>query len=183
MGLKIFFGKKTAKTPDPLKDIILSNLQVGWFVDFDMKTWQVEACHHYDWGGGDITPEWQLRSHDETIYLEKESDDEDEWSISRKIPIARLGSGITKHIIEHEAPPDQIVFEGTAFHLTETGGGHFYKNGKGPGEEMLKWDYADASENQYLSVEQWGEEIFEASTGIPAEEYQFTNILPGESSK
>ncbi|MDM8549159.1 DUF4178 domain-containing protein [Desulfobacterales bacterium HSG2] len=182
MGLNIFFGKKTVKPPDPLKDLILSNLRVGWLVDFDMKTWRTEAYHYYDWGSGDISFEWQLKSHDETIYLEKTSDDEDDWSISRKIPISRVGSGIIQHITEYENPPDQIVFEGTAFYLDETGGGYFYENGNGPGQELLKWDYADDSGNRYLSIEQWGEEDFEASTGIAVQEYQFTNILPSEDA-
>ena len=143
-----------------------------------MKTWCVEARNHYEWGSGDRTHEWQLVSHDDTIYLERESDDEDHWSISRKIPIGKLGADIRSHITEHEDPPDQIVFEGTTFYLDETGGGHFFKNGESPGREVLKWDYADDSGKQYLTVEQWGETDFEAAIGHPVEAYQFDNILP-----
>ena len=180
MSWKDFFRKKAQNEPDPLASLTLANLQVGSFVDFDMETWEVFAYHYYDWGSSDRSFEWQLQTHDQTIYLERESDDEDDWSISRKIPITRLGSGIKQHIIEHENPPDEIEFEGTTFYLEETSAGQYYKNGKGPGQDLIAWDYEDDSGKKYLSIEQWGESDFEASVGEPVEEYQFTNILPGK---
>lgn len=182
MGWKDFFRKKDDKLEmDPLKDLILSNLDVGYLVDYDLKTWKVEACHYSDWGAGDITREWQLKSYDETIYLEKESDDEDSWCVTWKIPIGRLGSHITDHIISHDDPPDRITFEGKVYHLEESGGGHFYPNSRGPRQEFLKWDYEDESGESYLSIIQWGEKDFEATLGKPVEEYQFANILPAEN--
>ena len=181
MGLKDLFRKKKNKRPDPLTGYSLSNLQVGFFVDYDMKTWEVRAYNYYDWGSGDFTYEWQLQCYDDTIYLEREPDDEDYWCISRKISIISLGTGIKEHIIEHEDPPDPIVFEDTTYRLEETGGGHFHKNGKEERKELLKWDYTDDSGKKLLSIEQWGETVFEASIGNPVEEYQFTNILPGKT--
>lgn len=178
MGFWDFFKKKPSNEPDPIKDLTLSNLKEGYYVDYDMKTWKVEACHYYDWGEGDITYEWQLKSFNETIYLEKETDDEDEWRVSRTIPIGRLGTGIIQHIKEHEDPPEQITFDGKIYHLEEMGGGYFYERGKEPKREFLCWDYVDDSGEHYLTIEQWGENAFEASVGIPVEEYQFSNILP-----
>ncbi len=178
MGIKDFFKKKKPKGPDPITELTLAKLQAGYYVDYDMKTWEVTAYNIYDWGPGDIAHEWQLKGIDDTIYLERECEDEEYWSISRKIPINRLGSGIKEHIIAHEDPPDEISYEDTTYYLEESGGGHFLKGGKGPGKELLKWDYEDESGKKYLSIEQWGENDFEASAGMPAEEYQFTNILP-----
>jgi hypothetical protein len=180
MGLKDIFRKNKERESDPLIDIPLSKLKAGYFVDYDMKSWSVEAYNRYDWGSGDITHEWQLTSHDETIYLEREPDDEDSWNVARKIPIGKLDPGIKEHVLEHEDPPDQILFEGTTFYLDEMGGGHCYQDGEGSGRELLKWDYMDDSGKKYLSIEQWGEKDFEASIGYPVEEYQFENILPGE---
>jgi len=182
MVWKNFFGKTDKKGGyyDPLKDLTLSNMQKGYLVEYDLKTWEVEACNHYDWGDGDITLEWRLKSHDDIICLEKESDDGDEWSISRPIPFGRIGSKIRNHILKHGDPPDQIVFEGDTYYLESFGGGHFFKDRTGMGAEFLSWDYEDDSGRKYLSIEQWGEEEFEASVGEPVEEYQFTNILPRE---
>jgi hypothetical protein len=178
MGWKDLFKKDRAQDTPSLADLTLPKLKVGYFLDYDMKTWCVEGYGHYEWGEGDRTYEWQLVSHDDTIYLEREPDDEDLWSISRKIPIGKLGADIKAHILEHEDPPDQILYEGITYHLDETGGGHFCKDGESPGQEMLSWDYLDDSGKQYLSIEQWGETDFEAAIGHPVEEYQFDNILP-----
>ena len=185
MGLKELFGfgKKRSKEPPPRTDLGLNDLEVGFFVDYDLQTWEVVARHSYDWGQGDMTQEWQLKSADDTLYLERESDDEEEWSVSRPIPFARLGEAVRNHILEHEDPPEEIEFEGVTYYLDSFGGGRFFRNGKGPGREFLAWDYEDDSGERYLAIEQWGEEEFEAALGGPAEPYQFTNILPRETEE
>jgi hypothetical protein len=185
MGWKEFFGfgKKKKEESGTLTDLGLKDLQVGYFVDYDLKTWEVVARHTYDWGQGDVTQEWQLKSADDTLYLERESDDEEEWSVSRPIPFARLGEAVRGHIRENEDPPEEIEYEGVTYYLDSFGGGQFFRNGEGPGRELLAWDYEDEEGDHYLAIEQWGEEEFEAAVGGPAESYQFTNILPRESSE
>ena len=179
MGIfDIFKDKKAA-----LSDLSLDKLKTGYFLDYDLKTWEVEACNYYQWGEGDISYEWQLRSTDDIAFLEKESDDEDEWSLNRSIPFSRLGPEIKNHILETGDPPAEIEFEGTTYYQTEMAGGRFFRNSKGPGEEMLSWSYEDDTGHQYLTIEQWGEEDYQASVGIPAEPYQFTNILPRSLSE
>jgi len=192
MGWKEFFGihKKDRKQDsgalaediaDQVTHLTLSDLKIGYFLDYDMKTWEVAAHHYYDWGdGGNLTHEWQLKSVNDTVYLQRESEDEDEWSVSRTIPFGRLGTGVRNHILENEDPPDEIEFEGTTYHLDEFGGGKFFKDGKGPGREFLVWDYADDAGESFLSIEQWDDDNFEASVGTSVEAYQFTNILPGK---
>ncbi len=183
MGWLKFF--KQDDKPDPLKDLTLSRLDLGYFVDYDMKTWEVTACHYYDWGAGDVTYEWQLKSSDETIYLEREPDDEDYWSVSRKIPIQQMASHLADHIAENGDPPEQIEFDGKTYDLDETAGGHYYQNQSrneyAEGRELLKWEYADDSGKLFVSIEQWGETEFEAAYGEQVEEYQFTNILPKDT--
>ncbi len=183
MGWKDFFKKNKTQAPetDPLRDFSLKKLKPGYYVDFDMKTWQVASYDTYDWGSGDITHEWQLKSADETIYLELESDDEDYWSISRKIAFGKLGNSVKEYLMKHDDPPDEINFEGTTYYLQEMGGGKFLKNGNHPGKELLSWDYENDTGDKLLSIEQWGEEDFEASIGQPVQAYQFTDILPGKT--
>jgi len=178
MGFKDFFKKKKTEDIDPLKDLTLVNPRVGSYVDWDMNTWEVTAYNRYDWGSGDVTREWQLTSSDETIYLEQETDDDVFWSISRKVSFNRLGADIRNHILENENPPDEIEFKGTRYYLENSAGGRFFKDGTGTGSDLIKWEYEDDSVKKYLSIEQWGEESFEASVGKEVEEYQFSNILP-----
>ncbi len=178
MGIFDIFKKEKEPAADPLHDLTLDKLKTGYLVDYNLETWEVEAGNYYDWGEGDISYEWQLRSTGEVLYLEKESDDEDEWSLNRSISFGRLGTEVKNHIQETGDPPAEIVFEGTTYFQTEMAGGHFFKDGKGPGKEMLSWSYEDDTGRKYLSIEQWGDEDFQASVGEPVEAYQFTNILP-----
>jgi hypothetical protein len=181
MGWKDFFQKKTDKTEEPLSDLTLSKLKPGFYVDWDMKTWEVVSAGFYDWGGSEITYEWQLKTADDTVYLEYESDDEEYWSISRKINFGTLDPGIKKHIMEFGDPPDEITYNNHTYYLEETGAGHFFKDSRQTsGQELIAWNYEDEEGEKFLTVEQWGESSFEASTGFTVEEYQFTDILPGK---
>ncbi len=178
MGIRDFFKKNKKEEFDPLSDLSLNRLKKGYLVDYDLKTWEVSACNYYDWGEGDISNEWQLKSRDEVVYLEMESDDEEEWSLNRKVIFSLLDSQIKKQIIETGDPPEKILFEGIAYYMEEMSGGRFYKDGQDSGREVLQWSYQDNKGKLYFSIEQWGEEEFEATAGEPVEEYQFTNILP-----
>ncbi len=180
MGFFDFLKKdKKEEETEPQGDLTLSDMKKGFMVDYDMKTWQIEAYDCYDWGDGNLSYEWQLRSFDEILYLEYEHDDEAYWSLSRKIAFSRLGPKIKQHILETEDAPDEIVYEGKTYYLEETSGGHFMKSCQGEGAEVLTWNYEDDDGEALLCIEQWGEREFEASIGFPVQEYQFDNILPG----
>jgi len=180
VGLFDFLKNKNDDTLDPLKDLVLSKIRPGYMVDYDMKTWQVTGYNVYDFGDGYKSEEWELTSGNETGYLELYEDDQVEWSMGRKIPIGSLEGNIRQHIIDHEDPPERITYQGTTYFLDESGAAYFLKDGKEPKQEFVYWTFIDESEEKYLSIEQWGEKEFEASSGVFVEDYQFTNILPGE---
>jgi len=180
MGWNIFGRKDEEKEFDPLKDLVLSKLQKGWMVDYDMKTWEVIACHKYDWGVGTLTSEWELRSANDTIFLEYEAEDGESYLVSRKIPIGKIDGNIKNYMETHEDPPERIVFNGESYYLDEEGGGIFLEDGKRPGEEFLFWDYVDDAEEKFVTIEQYSDTEFEAFAGSYVEEYQFSNILPRE---
>lgn len=175
---KIF--KKNTKKKNIIIDYSLSNIKKGFFVDYDFKSWEVTAHNRYVWQGDDITYEWQLVTFDDTIYLEMESDDEEIWSISRKISFQSLATEIKKHIIEYEDPPDIIKYKEEEFYISESSGGLFFKNEDAKGKELIRWDYADESGKKFISIEQWGENDFTAFLGSMTEEYKFSNILGGQ---
>ena len=173
-----FFKKKKKDEFDPLKDAIIKNLKVGWVVDFDMKTWQVAAHHKYDWGGGSITDEWELQSGTEMIFLQYEPEDGGSFSISKRIPIGKIEGDIKAYLKEHDDGPSQIKYEGTPYYLDEDGGALFLENGDGPEQEFIFWEYIDDSEDKFISIEQWGDNEYEAHEGKVVQEYHFENILP-----
>ncbi len=180
MGLFDFFKKDKKQEKEnikPLSELTLKDMRKGAMVDYDMKTWEVEEYSCYDWGGGELTYEWRLRSFDEIFYLELEHDDEAYWSLSRKISFNQLGPHIRNQIVDSGDPPDEITYENVVYYLEESAGGHYLKGCKGQGDEVLTWDYEDDSGKAFLCIEQWGEREFEASVGFSVEEYQFDNIL------
>ncbi len=180
MGLKDFFKKIMGRSvqPDPVSGLTLANMKPGYFVDYDLKTWEVVSVGKYDWGSGDISYEWQLSTHDDTIFLELESDDEDYWTISRKLPFNILDPMVMQNLTEYGEPLKTIVLNGKKYFLSETGGAVYYKGEDKTGKEVFKWDYADVTEEFWLTIEQWGENEYELSEGKKVEEYQFSNILP-----
>lgn len=179
MGLKGLFNRlKNTKAPDPITGLSLKDIKKGYLVDYDLKSWEVVSANRYDWGGGEVSYEWQLTSHDDTLFLEREPDDEDYWCVSRKIPLNRLDDTIIQTLRNGGDPPDTIPFEGKTYHLDETGGALFFKDDAREGKEIFKWDYCDDSSEFYLTIEQWGERDFELSAGTRAHEYQFSNVLP-----
>ena len=179
MGLKDLFKKKEEDF-DPLKDLELSKLRVGYFLDYDMKTWEVTDYNRNDFGEGDIAEEWELTSGREKWYLERAEDDEVEWSFSKKIPMGAIEGDIRQHIIEHENPPNQIICKGKTYYQDESGSGHMQKDDQAT-KEFIYWDFIDEEDEHFVTIEQWGETEFEAAEGYYVEEYQFTNILPGVS--
>ena len=173
-----WFGEKEPEdSTDPLKDLTLSKLKVGYLVDFDLKTWEVKSHSTYDFDGG-RAEEWQLDCGTERCFLERVEDDEVEWTINRKIALSDITEGVRKHILQHDDPPEVLTLAGRRFVAEGSGACCYYKDGKGSGDQMIYWEYADPSSQNTLSIEQWGEDEFEASTGKYVEEYEFTSILP-----
>lgn len=180
MGLMDFFKKDRKEAFDPLRDLELSKLRVGYYVDYDMKTWEVKAYRKYDFGEGYISEEWELLSGRAKWFLERSENDEVEWTFSRKIPMGAIEGDVRKHIIEHDDPPEQIVYDGKTYYLDEAGPGRMFEGDDPVGKEFIYWDFIDEEDEQFVTIEQWGETEFEAAAGYYVEEYQFSNILPGE---
>jgi len=183
MGLRDFFKKNPKEEFDPLKDLTLSKLKVGYLVDYNLKTWQVTAYNRYDYGDGYYADEWELTSGREKIYLERYEDDEVEWTVSQKIPIGMIEGNVRQYIMEHEDPPDQIVCRGKKYYLDSSGSAFLYENGEGEGIGFIYWNFIDETDENFVTIEQWGETEFEAAMGYYVEEYEFINILPGSDEK
>ena len=179
MGLtdRLFGKKKADDEPDPLADLVLEKLKVGYLVDYDLQTWQVTSYCRYTFSGrDDSVEEWELASEGEQRYLERADGG---WSLSRKISIGDIDGDIRRHILDHDDPPGRIVFKGTEYHLDASYVGQMFPDGTGAGEDVLRWEFLDEAETSFVGVEQWSETAFAAAAGSVVEDYQFNHILPG----
>jgi hypothetical protein len=174
------FKKKQEEESEAIDptNITLSDLKPGFVLDYDLKTWQVTAHHYYEYDG-DRVDEWELSCGDDTAYLDREEDDGITWTLTRKIRISDIENNIRAHMRENDDPPDEITYNNKTYHGESSAVGQFYKDGEEPSQEFITWDYLDDSEKHTLSLEQWGDDEYDASVGEIVEDYQFTNILPG----
>lgn len=177
-----FKKKEEEASLDPLSDLSLSNLKKGYFLDFDLKTWEVTSHNRYDYDG-DSTDEWELTASDDVRYLEREVDDEETWVLYRKVNVTDIDEDVRTAIREDDDPPHTVTFEGTEYEAESSDAGLFYRDGGttpgGSGQEFVNWTYTDESEKKVLVIEQWGENEFAASAGEFVETYMFSSILPG----
>lgn len=177
-------NKDEAPKLDPLKDLVLDKLQVGFLVDYDLKTWTVTDYSRYTYNDGRSAKEWELTSGSTKRYLEQVQGDEEGWSLSKSIPLGALSSEVTdnvrEHILEHEDPPDQVTYKDTVYYLEGSVGGFQVPRTGGTRQELILWEFLDEDEESFTSIVQWSEAEFNAVHGIFVEEYEFANILPGE---
>ena len=177
MNWNLFKKKDKEAEVDPLRDLTLSDLKPGFVFDYDLKTWQVTAQHVYDYDG-DRVDEWEISCADEVLYLDREDDDELEWTLSKKIRLNDIDGDLRSHLKEHEDPPETISYNGIEYSAESSDVGHFYENCGDEGQEFIVWDYLDSAEKRTLSIEQGGDDELEASAGNIVEEFQFSDILP-----
>lgn len=177
---KLFGGKEEEPSIDPFADLVLPKLAPGFLVDYDGRTFEVVARHHHDTGDGYRTDDWELRCEGAMHYLNRIEADGVLWTLTRKIPLGMIDERLKSQIQQHGDPLESIDFEGTTFFMQSYGGAQFYRDGRGPAQPFLYWDYEDELRERVLTIEQWGDIQFEAYVGQYVEEYQFIHILPGK---
>ncbi len=179
MGLFDFFKKKKPPSSPPSVELRLTDLMVGYFVEYDLRMWEVLSFHQYDYTDESKADEWELREGGDRRYLEVSDDDGLHWTWSWSIPIGKIDGNLRRHIIDNEEPPDRIVFEGQQYYLDDSGAGLYYEGGKqGDGDEMLYWTFLADDNRRFVSIEQWGETDFQSYAGHSVNEEDFTGIFP-----
>lgn len=176
MVFERFFGKKKEEDVD-FTEPTLASMQVGYMLDYDMKTWQVTACGTYDYDGY-IAREWTLRSGDDIRFLEGgEEDGRMLWSLTTAIDLRSIDGDVGEAIRCDGDPPEQLTYAGLHYDAIESSAGLYRETETGEGREFVSWSFA-ADGGQVLFINQWGDREFSAYAGLRVEEYQFADILP-----
>lgn len=164
---KKLFGS-TAETVPETKERTLLNLRVGDFVTYDLADYEVTGKIHYN-DSGYTWDAYQLAASGKTLWLSVELDDELEVGMYEKVRISGLEPGAKK-----------VTHDGRTYYLEESGRAYVKAEGRSEnvhGRNVDYYDYADDSEEHFLSVEVWGGDV-EVSYGYEIEEYEIT-ILAG----
>lgn len=166
---------------DPLRDLVIEKLRVGYLVDYDLKTWRVTAYNTYDFDGLKVE-EWELTQDRDVRYLERYEEDDEVWTLATKIPIGMLGDAVRTKLYAQEEPPGELSYGGRPYYLFSDAAGYCREGGRGEPQPMLTWEYSDAEGQTFVTVEQWGERELDASSSVRVHAYAFTNILPGAAA-
>ena len=170
-----FFGRREAE--EPYHELTLADLQLGYLVDYDLRTWEVTGRNTYDYDG-DLSEEWQLQSGDEVRFLERSVEDgQTLWTLTRRIDLTAIQEPVAAEITRNEDPPEEIHYQGERFTGVESSSGLFREGGDGPGREFIVWTFEGGTDG-VLFLTQWGENDYVAYAGEYVKEYQFTDILP-----
>jgi len=179
MGLFDFLKKKEEKSYDPT-NIKITDLEMGFLVDYDLKSWKVTAVYEYDWGNNNFTREFKLDSGDDSAFLHIEDEDEIFLALTRKVKIRSVDKDLPERIVKKERPPKKLEYQGVTYYRDDESYGYFKDTAKKTDDwdELISWEYYDEGEENLLNIEQWGDREFEASVGKVVKEFEFSNILP-----
>jgi len=182
MGLFDLFKKKDKKESYDPTNIRVTDLDKGFVLEYDLKTWVVDAVFEYDWGDNYFSREYKLDSGDDSLFLHVEEDDELYLTVTRKIKVTMIEEDLPEYIEKNEKAPKKIHYKNKTFYLDGNENPGYFRDLSDQQKdwvELISWDYYDEDDKEYINVEQWGEREFEASAGHAIREFEISNILPG----
>ena len=183
MGLFDIFKKKEEESSYNPTDISLSDLDKGFILEYDLKTWEVKEVYEYDWGNNNFTREYKLDDGSEVVFLHLEEDDEPFITVQKKVKLRAINEDLPETIEKKERPPKKLEYKNILFYRDSESAGYFKPADKegDDWDEVLSWDYYDENDEYVLEIEQWGDHEFEASFGKVAKVHEFSNILPRQT--
>ena len=175
-----FFKKKKEPEYD-VTDLKITDLNVGFFFDYDLKSWTVREKYEYDWGNNNFSHEYKIDSGDDVAFLSVEDDGNLNLAIFRPLKIRKIDEDVADEIVKNEKAPRQIHYDGEKYFLDSDTAGYFRDCAKKSEdwEELISFEYLNEDETKIVSITQWDEQNFEASAGISIEDYHISNIIPG----
>ncbi|MEM8938038.1 MAG: DUF4178 domain-containing protein [Bacteroidota bacterium] len=183
MGLFDIFKKKDKEPNYDPSNITIKDLNQGFVFDYDLKTWEVVEAYEYDWGSNYFSKEFKISDGNEVLFLEIEEDDELEVSIHKKIKVPAIDPDLPDRIVKKGKPPKKLEYMGVVYFRDDENPGYFRNladdaNKDDSWSELISWSFYDENEEKILTIEQWGEQQFEASQGKYIKHFEVSNILP-----
>jgi len=173
-----FFKKKKEPDYDPL-NIRVTDLKLGFILDYDLKSWEVVEEYTYDWGDNYFSKEYKISSGAEIYFLSVDEDDILELTLQRKIKLSSIDGDIESAIINSKIPPKKVVYKGVDYYRDSESPGYFKEeNSDKDWLEFISWSYYNEEEDRVLTIEQWDDREFEASYGKVIKEYEISSITP-----
>ena len=181
MGLFDRFKKKEEPSYDP-SNITVHDLDYGFILEYDLKSWKVEEVYEYDWGNNNFSWEYLINSGDEKAFLSVSGDNDLNLTLTKQIKIRKLDEDLVDIITKTEKAPSKLFWENEKYFLDEDSAGYCkdHSNKSNTWDELISYDYFNEEEDKIISITQWDDRNFEAFAGIVLKEYQIENIIPSD---
>ncbi len=164
---------------DPSR-LTVENLQEGYLVDYNLRTWQVTSAGQSDWDSGLSAREFKLVSDLETIWLYffKEGSHLT-LVVTRPLNIYAIDQRLETQILHSKRPYNILEYQEVQyFRENALEGYQFNLSSKSLGTKILAWEYYDEARRNYLRIEQLEPRNFRAMIGQVVSEFEFSDILP-----
>jgi len=170
------FGFFRKKEVEPIVELTLQNLTLGATLEYDLKTWVVDAVYEYIWENDFKSREYKLT--DGTTCLFLEIDEDDELVISKPAKLKNIAPAFKQELLKLETVPENIVYNSEIYKLDKESFGTYRKIGNENWSELTAWMYWSAKE-EFICIEQWSKFEFEGHLGQKINPFSIDNLLPG----
>lgn len=174
-----FFKKKKEPEYD-VTNLKITDLNIGFIFDYDLKPWVVKERYEYDWGSNNFSHEYKVDSGDEVAFLSVEDSSELAISLTKSIKVKKIDEDVTRILADTKKAPSQLHLEGEVYYLDNESAGYFKDCGKKTEdwEELFSWEYFNENEDKIISITQWDEQTFDVFAGKVLQSHQISNIIP-----
>ncbi len=181
-----FFEERTSSdfqsSFDPMKTDI-EGLGVGFFLDYDLKTWEIAGEYEFSRTDGNSEKTFKLLNHSERLFLHL-------WKkqytlishVTRPVNIQMVDENLAPEIIATDAPFEMLTFEDTTFYIENFAEGMMYDlTQKSSGINAMVWNYFDGQHRKILRIERFGRADFRVFVGKYVSPFEFSDIVRNSS--
>ncbi|MDW7690876.1 DUF4178 domain-containing protein [Flammeovirgaceae bacterium SG7u.111] len=166
-------------TYDPT-DLTVGNLQTGFLLDYDLKTWEVVNENQFDWYNGQSESEYKITADTRQKFLNVRIENGQEVVIDFKIiSIYAINNRLEAEITLRNKPANILTFNEMPFYREGmTKEGIFFNiTTKDHGKKIDVWEYFNEARTEVLRIERHGKD-FRTFYGNVVSTLQFSDILP-----
>ena len=166
-------------TYDPVA-LTVENLQKGFMVDYDFKTWDVISEVQFDWLNGGSDRCFKLACDTKTFIVNLRKDGEHLYVVHfEPVSLYALDPKLEAEIKFRNKPSNIIQYKENSYYRETTKNGLFFVlKPQSTAKKVSAWEYFDDSREQLIRIENYGKDGVKAFTGKLVSPLDFSDILP-----
>lgn len=174
---RLFGIRKASKGgPESKIDLEVKDLQVGYILDYDLKSWEVTDVAVYTWDNGVKDYEYTLFDGTEKLYLNYEVVDA-KLSIYREGKINEIWpEGKVKMRTNKDLINDEVKYKGDTYYFLAEAAAKVKNSSES--YFLQNWIFENAAETELISFNLYDDRSMDAYLGMRIPDHAISNILP-----